>query len=319
MTRALSFAPLLLLPALVVMASGCGAAPPRAEGAHAATAQPPSTGALFDVGGHRLYLECGGTGAVTVVLGHGQGSSHATWDKIWPDLVGMGRVCRYDRASRGNSELGPVPTTSGRIVQELHALLKAAGVPPPYVMVGHSFGGMNAQLYAHTFPSEVVGMVLIESSSRDYDPRTPSAGAMPDDPEERRLFSDFLRGYDATMRNYALSPEGVDWEASYHELSAVTDFGDLPLYVVTAGDRAWTAPPYFPPSLKARLARTWLDAQTRLAARSRCSTHVVAEGAGHFVQQDRADVVEKAIKAVLAGAASCKGRVPAALGYAPPP
>ena len=122
---------------------------------------------------------------------------------------------------------------------------------------------------------------------------------MPEDPTERRLLLDFNAGYDATMRNYALSPEGLDWESSYRELSEVTTFGELPLYVVTAGNRTWTAPAFFPPSLKQRLAQLWMDAQTGLAARSRRSVHVVAEGAGHFVQQDRPDIVLKAIKSVL--------------------
>jgi len=180
-----------------------------------------STGALFDVGGHRLYLECGGSGAPTIVLHHGQGASRKTWDKLWPDLIKTSRACRYDRAARGASEIGPVPATSAGIVRDLHALLKAASVPPPYLMVGHQ------------------------------------------------------------------------------ELSGVTDFGALPLYVLTAGDRTWTAPPFFPQPLKQRFAGLWLDAQTKLAARSRRSTHVVVEDAGHFVHDARPDMVLKAIRSVL--------------------
>ena len=287
-----------------LLASGCVANASPAKDAHEGARQSPSVSGRFDVGGHRLYIECRGTGTPTMVLGHGQGASRTTWDRIWPDLLKMGRVCRYDRAASGNSEVGPVPTTSGRIVRDLHKLLEAAGVPPPYVMVGHSFGGLNAQLFARTFPSEVSGLVLIESSSRDYDVRRSVQGAMPEDPTERQLLLEFIEVFNAMMHDYTMSPEGVDWETSYQELSGATDFGGIPLYVVTAGDRTWTSPPAFPPPLKERVARLWLDAQTKLATRSSRSTHVVAEGAGHLVHEDRPDIVIKAIKAVLEAAGS---------------
>lgn len=282
--------------AVTVLASGCDAT--MASGPVAPT---PPMGALFDVGGHKLALECAGSGTPAVILGHGQGNTRRIWDKVWPDLVRMGRICRYDRAARGDSEVGPAPTTSGRMAHELHDLLRAARVPPPYIMVGHSLGGMNAQLYAHTYPSEVAGLVLVESSSRDYDPRTIAEQDLPQNPEERRLFQGFVDGFDAVQKHYGASPEGVDWDASYQEMAAVTDFGDLPLCVITAGDRTWTAPPFLPRPIKLRLGEVWMAAQRKLVARSRRATHVIAERSGHFVQQERPELVVQAIRGVLAG------------------
>jgi pimeloyl-ACP methyl ester carboxylesterase len=286
---------------LSLFVSGCPGQPRRMDDAH------PVTNGLFDVGGHRLYLECAGTGTPTVVLEHGQGTSRATWDEVWPGLVASTRTCRYDRAGRGDSEPGPVPTTSARVVADLHTLLRTAHVAPPYLMVGHSLGGMNVQLYTHTFPAEVVGLVLVESSSRDYDPRTAGLGAPGDDPAEQQALAAFLGEYDGFMRDPSKSPEGLDWEASYRELAAVTDFGALPLRVLTAGDRSWTAPPSATPLLQQRLAALWLDAQTKLAARGRRSTHLVVEGAGHFVQKKRPAAVVEAVRSVLAAIAAGKG------------
>ena len=86
---------------------------------------------LFDVGGHRLHLECAGRGSPTIVLQHGQGDDITTWDSVWTSLAAMSRVCRYERAGMGRSERGQYPTTSAQIVSELHTLLRVANVPPP--------------------------------------------------------------------------------------------------------------------------------------------------------------------------------------------
>ena len=124
---------------------------------------------VFDVGGHRLFLECAGSGAPTLVLDHGQGTQAATWDPIWEQVTSISRACRYDRAGRGQSDQGPVPTSSGVIVENLRRLLKSAGIEGPYVLVGHSFGGLNSQVFALQHPDEVVGLVLLDPSSRFYD------------------------------------------------------------------------------------------------------------------------------------------------------
>ena len=96
-------------------------------------------GRLVDVGGHRLHLHCSGQGSPTVVLDTGLGMPSASWVLVQPVVAQWTRVCAYDRAGYGFSDLGPTPRISQRIVEELHALLDRAGEPAPYVLAGHSF------------------------------------------------------------------------------------------------------------------------------------------------------------------------------------
>jgi pimeloyl-ACP methyl ester carboxylesterase len=128
----------------------------------------PAPGQLIDLGGWRLHINCTGEpvrGQPTVVLEAGAGDFSVEWSLVQPAVARFARVCSYDRAGSGWSELGPRPRTMAQIVWELRALLDKAGAAPPYVLVGHSFGGVLVQLYASTYPSHVAGVVLIESGS----------------------------------------------------------------------------------------------------------------------------------------------------------
>jgi pimeloyl-ACP methyl ester carboxylesterase len=125
----------------------------------------PPPGQLIDIGGWRLHLYCTGDAKPsqpTVILEAGKGDFSSEWNLVQPKLATFGRVCSYDRAGTGWSDLGPHPRTMRQIVYELHVLLEKAGVPPPYVLVGHSYGGWLVRLYASTYRSEVAGMVLVE-------------------------------------------------------------------------------------------------------------------------------------------------------------
>ena len=124
----------------------------------------PPPGQLVDVGGHRLHLNCVGTGSPTVVIDSGLGDWSASWSSwVQPGVAETTRVCTYDRAGMGYSEPGPLPRTAARFAQELHTLLGRADIPGPYVLVGHSSGGLTVRVYAAEYPAEVAGVVLIES------------------------------------------------------------------------------------------------------------------------------------------------------------
>jgi pimeloyl-ACP methyl ester carboxylesterase len=128
----------------------------------------PPPGKLVDVGGWRLHLNC--TGEVrasqpTVILEAGVGDFSVEWSLVQPDVAKFARVCSYDRAGDGWSDLGPHPRTLRQIVYELHTLLDKGGVKPPFVLVGHSYGGWLVRLYASTYPTEVAGMVLVEAGA----------------------------------------------------------------------------------------------------------------------------------------------------------
>ncbi|HTA57897.1 MAG TPA: alpha/beta hydrolase [Candidatus Baltobacteraceae bacterium] len=122
----------------------------------------PPPGKLVDLGTHHLHLLESGRGGPTVVLEAGLMSTMLSWSELQRALAGSFRVVSYDRAGLGWSDLGPMPRTADRIVDELHTLLQRAEIPPPYVLVGHSFGGLTMPLFAARFPEEVAGMVLVD-------------------------------------------------------------------------------------------------------------------------------------------------------------
>jgi pimeloyl-ACP methyl ester carboxylesterase len=137
----------------------------------------PAPGQLLDVGGHQLHLQCAGQGRPTVVLETGLGAWSSHWALVQPVIAGATRVCAYDRAGLGWSDPGPGPRGARRIAGELHALLRQAGVPGPYVLVGHSNGGLYARRYAGLYPDEVAGLVLLDATPADLFERLPATRA----------------------------------------------------------------------------------------------------------------------------------------------
>ena len=109
----------------------------------------PPPGRLVSVGNHRLHIRCDGDGSPTVIFDAALGGSSLSWSLVHPSIARITRACSYDRAGFGWSEAGPLPRTAGRIADELHTLLRVAAVPAPYVLVGHSFGGLVTRLYTH--------------------------------------------------------------------------------------------------------------------------------------------------------------------------
>jgi pimeloyl-ACP methyl ester carboxylesterase len=137
----------------------------------------PPPGTLVDIGGMRLHLSCGGEGRPTVILDAALGASSISWSLVQPDVARFTRVCSYDRAGFGWSDAGPMPRTARRIASELRTLLDCARVPPPYLLVGHSFGGIVMRVFARDYRDTVAGLVLV-------DPAHPEDWATPA-PKER--------------------------------------------------------------------------------------------------------------------------------------
>jgi pimeloyl-ACP methyl ester carboxylesterase len=133
----------------------------------------PQIGRSVDIGGRTLNIFCSGTGAPAVVFEPGGDSPGLGWEPVPTQVANFTQACWYDRAGIGWSDPGPFPRTGAAIARDLHALLHRAGVPGPYVLVGASFGGMNARVYASLFPDEVAGMVLADSAHEDEPQRAP--------------------------------------------------------------------------------------------------------------------------------------------------
>jgi pimeloyl-ACP methyl ester carboxylesterase len=278
----------------------------------------PMVGQLVDVGGHRLHLHCTGSGSPTVVLQPGGGDFSSAMAWIAPAVASRTRVCVYDRAGRGWSEPAATPQDAKQIATDLHTLLQKAHVPGPYVLAGHSFGGLYVLTYADRYPDEVAGMVLIDSTNpaTHVDPEKATAydGSAYDALTDRiaalggaaariglvRLVGSFGYGSlppasrDEVRAKTATAEYAVGWinefveaNASGAEAAMLTDFQDKPLVVLTAG--AETYP-------------THDAAQKKLAALSTNSSHRVVEGASHaglIFDQKYAETTSNAIADVV--------------------
>jgi pimeloyl-ACP methyl ester carboxylesterase len=151
---------------ITVLLIGGITAASRTQAVQDASAYPP-TGKLVDIGGYKLHINATGKGRPTVVLIAGAGDFSFDWSLVQPEVARFARVASYDRAGMAWSDLGPTPRTMAQDAYELHLLLQKAALPAPYVLVGHSVGGLIARVYASRYPEEVAGMVLVDSTHED--------------------------------------------------------------------------------------------------------------------------------------------------------
>jgi pimeloyl-ACP methyl ester carboxylesterase len=290
----------------------------------------PAPGEMVAVAGHDMQLYCTGEGrgGPTVVMDAGLGGGVLDWQTVQPEVARFARVCSYDRSGVGWSESGPKPRTSPQIVEELHALLKNAGEDGPYVLVGHSFGGANAQLYAAEYPEEVAGMVLVDSALDtrvlDKDLRnaiaetTPSpltikataplgiprllagGGASGEGGPPEELAEERNAIYNSTRHLYAVADEAASVQKSVATATdAAPSLGDKPLIVLSAGARE------FPGSTKGQAKRVqdqFDEFEAGLVGLSENSELVVAEDSTHYIQFDRPELVVDAIRRVVEAA-----------------
>jgi len=132
---------------------------------------------MVDVGDHSLHINCIGHGSPTVILEAANFGKSAWWVRVQKQLAQTTRVCAYDRAGLGWSERGPEPRDARQISSELHTLLKGADIEGPYVLVGHSYGGLYVRTYADRYPEETAGVVLVDSSHPEQFTRSPKERA----------------------------------------------------------------------------------------------------------------------------------------------
>jgi len=226
-----------------------------------------------------------------VVLESGLGNDGQIWSQVQPEVGSFTRACAYDRAGLGKSSAAPRPHTSREMAGELHALLGKAGIAAPYVLVGHSLGGLNARLFASEHPEEVAGMVLVDSATEEQDARLWSLI-----PEEA------MREFRASLAEH---PEGIDLDAFRASMADVhrssRSLGDIPLVVLTHG-KEQPAPPGGPPDLGARLERLWQEVQSELPRLSTNSAHFIARSSGHHIQKDAPRLTIAAIREVVRAA-----------------
>src|SRR5438045_4024666 len=130
-------------------------------------AAPPPPGRLVDIGGRRLHIHCSGSGSPTVITESGSSSFSIEWALVQDRVSSFTRICSYDRAGFAWSDRGPAENTVEETMDDLHRLLRAAGVAPPYLLVGHSIGGMYVRAYQRRYPEQVVGLVLVDATPEE--------------------------------------------------------------------------------------------------------------------------------------------------------
>jgi pimeloyl-ACP methyl ester carboxylesterase len=128
---------------------------------------PPPLGTLVDIGGRRLHLHCTGTGTPTVVVENGSSSYSMEWALVQDKVAAFTRICTYDRAGMAWSDRGPAENTVSETMDDLHLLLRIASVSAPYVLVGHSIGGMYVRAYQRRYPADVLGLVLVDATPEE--------------------------------------------------------------------------------------------------------------------------------------------------------
>lgn len=275
---------------------------------------PGEPGLAYDVNGDYIYLLCAGSGSPVVVLESGLGGYHRDWDAVQPELARTTRVCSYDRAGLGFSQLAPKRTTAKEKASDLRDLLSAADVEGPYVLVGHSYGGMLVRVYAAEYAGDVAGVVLLDSSHPDQVKRF--LGVLP---PRRAGENEALRDLRRDLHFDDLpNPEGVDWTASSDETRVAGPLGDTLLIVVTAGQDE--GPPELPAQVRRGIQHAWLEMQDDLARLSTDKVHVIAVHSPHYVMSNlgQPELVIRAIRAVKKAARSNAPLPPCAALFAAP-
>jgi pimeloyl-ACP methyl ester carboxylesterase len=304
----------------------------------------PPPGELVNVGGYRLHIYCTGHkqshGSPTVVLEAGQDGNWLDWSPVQDRIAAFAHVCAYDRAGLGWSDALSAPVPSSRVAASLHTLLHNHGVEGPYVLVGHSIGGIYVRAFANHAPEEVAAIVLIDSShenqwdrfSREFlELEEPDAWLLP----VCRFAAPFglvrlVRGMEAYAADLPYAPQQREiYLATMNrthycrtllneQASGIMDarqatlppsLSDIPLIVLTAGVDWFSGDPdELLPGATAEMLQqaysVWLELQHELTALSTKSTHITAEESGHYIHHDQPDLVVDVIRQMVDSAQS---------------
>jgi len=302
---------------------------------------------LVDVGGgRRINLYCRGTGSPTVIFSAGSNDSSIAWALVQPAISKTHATCSYDRAGLGFSDAATRPGTSANDVDDIHKALQAAHIKPPYLLVGHSMGGMAVRVFADRYRDEVVGMVIVDGSHEDQSTRlktiaTPEAlahwddqandtscmdaikdGEIPKDsplykkcvgepdPRFSKAINDVMLEYTAKVKYQAANTSEIHnfWGGASADETRATrhNFGDMPIIVLTHA-------PYPPAKgitqqLQDQRTVMWEQFHNEVAAMSTHGVNEIVPRAGHLINYDRPEIVIDAIHQALVIAAEQTGQ-----------
>ena len=275
-----------------------------------ANAKSAPPGKLIGVNGHKLHINCTGSGPPTVVFESAIGGWSVDWERVQPLVATNTRVCSYDRAGYGWSEPREESAISSQLIaNELHQLLMNAKEKGPYLIVAHSLGGLHLQAFVHTYPKEVVGAVLVDSSHEDQFTweaptywNTPKPAVVPTEPE---FDLDLIKWTPATRKLIDQSRQDPQWQATTNkESQGIRDsvlqlrefdrLPNIPLIVLTHGAEKKLEDYWSPRDL------LWNQLQRDLSTLSPRSEHIHVPGAMHYIQLDNPDIVATSINRIVA-------------------
>lgn len=290
----------------------------------------PQEGRSVDIGGYKLNINCKGEGSPTVILEAGLGVPAISWRNVQAGIAKFTRVCSYDRAGYDWSDPGPMPRTTSQVVKELHTLLLNAGERPPYILVGHSFGGNPVRIYASHYPAEVAGIVLAETGHEDLKLPENFQELVGQELSRRRssqrwaqlLYWLGISRFEARMdiENPAVPFDQQEWNyfvlkpifkataigeletlsEANEELRAAGNLGDKPLIVLIASDLRFDLP--LGPEEEADVHGLRVDFEKRLALLSTRGKWVMVSGTSHMIPFERPDSIVNAVQELSVGA-----------------
>jgi pimeloyl-ACP methyl ester carboxylesterase len=259
--------------------------------------------------GRKLYLECHGTGSPTVILESGLRTRGDNWGRadllshpgapVLPEVAKLARVCTYDRPGTtlnpgevSRSDPASMPRTALDVVHDLHRLLNVAKIPGPYVLVGHSFGGLFVRLYNVLYPQEVSGLVLVDALAEHIKPLFT--------PADWKTFLDLNSGPLPGFENYT-ALETIEFDASFDQMIKAeksAQVRNIPVVILVRGLRV-ELPPTAATDFGDNLERAWRKSEDQLAEAVPHTQFTVARKSGHYIQFDEPALVVQAIRDVI--------------------
>ena len=291
-----------------VLIPDCGAAQAKQPG-ETSPADADFAGTVDLGNGRKLFLECHGAGSRAVILESGLRTRGDNWSRadllthggaaVLPEVTKFARVCTYDRPGTtlnagevSRSDPAPMPRTALNVVRDLHTLLRAARVPGPYVLVGHSMGGLFVRLYAALYPEEVSGLVLVDALAEQIKPLFK--------PTDWTTFVGLNSGPLPGFENYT-ALETIDFDMSFQQMERELSNGPMekiPVVILVRG-LAVDLPATAPPKFGSVIEPAWRRSEEQLALAVPHIKYVIAKNSGHYIQLDEPAVVVQAIRDVV--------------------
>lgn len=245
----------------------------------------PKIESMIDVGGRRLDSCVYGSGSPTVVLVSGLGAPQAYWNPVIPDLAAKTTIVTYDRAGVGDSEIGDLPTHAEQSAKDLQVLLDKLGVPGPYILVGHSYGGNVIRLFASMYPDDMGGLILEDTQHEDVLNEL-----------RKILKGKDLEAFEQLLVDMFSAPENPKTEADYRnitrdQLRNSKPLPKIPFVMLTSADRAKAMSDMFSDAAIEEIAKLDGALNRKLAALIPGGRHIIVEGTGHDIHADKPEAL----------------------------